>query len=105
MECCASALLGAAAAGNELVFALRLRVCCRSFSVPPQVLGGSEEYAEQLGALLWPQLAAAYIAAKLKPIAPQSDAEVGLMPQWPVFECLVVVCIGAVRSLDGLVQE
>ncbi|PRW33925.1 centromere kinetochore zw10-like protein [Chlorella sorokiniana] len=40
------------------------------------VLGGSEEYAEQLGALLWQQLAAAYIAAKLKPIAPQSDAEV-----------------------------
>jgi hypothetical protein len=41
------------------------------------VLGGQQEYAEQLGALLWPQLAAAYIAAKLKPIQPQSDAEVG----------------------------
>jgi hypothetical protein len=41
------------------------------------VLGGQPEYAEQVGALLWPQLAAAYIAAKLKPIQPQSDAEVG----------------------------
>lgn len=52
------------------------------FPMLPQVLCGSEEYAEQLGALLWPQLAAAYIAAKLKPIAPQSDAEVG--PRWLV---------------------
>lgn len=40
-----------------------------------QVLCGEQELAEQLGALLWPPLAAAYIAAKLKPIAPQSDAE------------------------------
>ncbi|KAI7835683.1 hypothetical protein COHA_010422 [Chlorella ohadii] len=55
------------------LFWSRQELCC---SIALQVLGGSGEYAEQLGALLWPQLAAAYIAAKLKPIAPQSDAEV-----------------------------
>ena len=44
--------------------------------LPWQVLCGQEELAEQVGALLWPQLAAAYIQAKLRPIAPQSDAEV-----------------------------
>ncbi|KAL4425306.1 hypothetical protein ABPG75_009322 [Micractinium tetrahymenae] len=43
-----------------------------------QVLGGGRELAEQLGPLLWPAVAAAYIAAKLKPIQPQSDAEVEL---------------------------
>ena len=53
------------------------RLCC--LTRLPQVLGGSEEYAEELGALLWPQLAAAYIAAKLKPISPQTDAEVGAL--------------------------
>lgn len=30
-----------------------------------------------MGPLVWPQLAAAYIEAKLRPIQPQSDAEVG----------------------------
>lgn len=41
-----------------------------------QVLCGSHEYAEQMGAILWPAFAAAYVSAKLKPIQPQSDAEV-----------------------------
>lgn len=43
-----------------------------------QVLGGREELVEQLGAVLWPQLAAGYITAKLKPMQPQSDAEVSM---------------------------
>lgn len=43
-----------------------------------QVLCGQEELAEELGALLWPGLAGAYIQAKLRPITPQSDAEVRL---------------------------
>ena len=68
---------GAAAQLNlKVCLCLRLTHCFPLHCL--QVLGGSEEYAEQLGALLWPQLAAAYIAAKLKPIAPQSDAEVRL---------------------------
>ncbi|KAL4418799.1 hypothetical protein ABPG77_010208 [Micractinium sp. CCAP 211/92] len=43
-----------------------------------QVLCGSQQLAEQLGPLLWPACAAAYITTKLKPIQPQSDAEVEL---------------------------
>jgi len=42
-----------------------------------QVLAGSQEHAAQLGTILWPAIAAAYITVKLKPIQPQSDAEVG----------------------------
>ena len=39
-------------------------------------LGGSPEHAPELGAALWPDLAAAYIDAKLKPSLPQVDGEV-----------------------------
>ncbi len=40
-----------------------------------QVLCGNREYAGQLGAVLWPQLSAAYIATQLKPFRPQADTE------------------------------
>jgi len=93
--CCSIALQAPGCAGARMCrcqeatrIADRLACCLRELasafaavhgsSALLQVLGGSGEYAEQLGALLWPQLAAAYIAAKLKPIAPQSDAEVRL---------------------------
>ena len=58
---------------------------CRAqvLSAPPcaprrsaQVLCGNAEYAAQLGAELWPQLAAAYIASQLRPLQPHSDTEV-----------------------------
>lgn len=50
---------------------------CRPALTDLQVLCGSQELAEQLGPLLWPPVAAAYITVKLKPIQPASDAEVG----------------------------
>ncbi|GAB4812978.1 hypothetical protein N2152v2_000024 [Parachlorella kessleri] len=48
-----------------------------------QVLCGNAEYAGQLGAVLWPQLASAYIATQLKPLTPQSDTEVEVFPGAP----------------------
>lgn len=44
-------------------------------AVCEQLLGGSAELAAVLGPLLWPELAAAYIALQLKPARPASDEE------------------------------
>eukprot|EP00887_Chlorella_sp_A99_P003530 scaffold7.g3530.t1 len=44
-------------------------------AVVEQLLGGSVELAAELGPLLWPELAAAYVAVQLKPLRPQSDDE------------------------------
>lgn len=38
-------------------------------------LGGDKEAAGQLGALLWSRLAAAYIARRLAPAAPENDEQ------------------------------
>lgn len=63
--------------------ATALSIISTQFATAPsaaQVLGGDAELAEQLGALLWPPLAAAYVNTKLRPIQPQSDAEVRAAP-------------------------
>jgi hypothetical protein len=51
------------------------------------VLGGDESLAEDMGRHLWPGLAAAYITQKLKPIQPDTDAEVG---SWGCQACVAL---------------
>lgn len=66
-----------AEAGHYARIALLARYLRHTWPANLQVLCGSQQLAEQLGPLLWPACAAVYITTKLKPIQPQSDAEVG----------------------------
>lgn len=56
-------------AGTERLVYKTLKVLCE------QGLGGRSELAAQLGEVLWPAAGGAYIAAKLRPVRPQTDAE------------------------------